>query len=100
MVASHIESYLSQMDIKDQGLDIDSYASSILDATRKRTDINEVIYTNCNHLEEHQQEELESLLLRHINLYDDTLGKFPGEPMCVELKKETHPAYKRPWPVL
>ena len=53
MVASHVESYLSQMDLKDQGFDIDSYASSILDAKYKRVDIHEIVCTSCVHLEEH-----------------------------------------------
>ena len=78
MVASHVESYLSQMDLKDQGFDIDSYASSILDAKCKRVDTDEVVCANCAHLKECQQEELKPLLTRHSQTFYKILGEQPG----------------------
>ena len=39
MVASHVESYLFQLDLEDQGFDIDSYVLSILGAKYKKVDI-------------------------------------------------------------
>ena len=99
-IAAHVDAYLAQIEMDDQGFDIDSYAaSSILDAKYDKTDIDKVIRDNCSHLDESQQQDLRALLLNHAKLFDGSLGKYPGEPMHIELEQDAQPVYRRPYPV-
>ena len=53
MVSKEIESYLYQMDLEDEGLsDLESYASSILDAKYEKVDIEDLIKEHCSRLNE------------------------------------------------
>ena len=38
-------------------------------------------------------------MLKHTKLFDGTLGKYPGEPMHIELEKGAVPVYKRHYPI-
>ena len=99
-VAAHVESYLTQMELEENGFDVDSYAaSSILDAKYEKVDIDEVIEENCSHLTPEQQLELRNLLKQHDKLFDGSLGKYPGEPMHIEIEPGAQPVYRRPYPV-
>ena len=65
-VATHVEQYLSQLEIDELGRDIDSYLSApILDAKYEKSDINSIVSTHCAHLSPSQQGDLQALLSKH-----------------------------------
>ncbi len=98
--AVEVEQYLNQMEIEEMGIDIDSYLSApILEAKYDKWSIDEVIKDHCSHLNVKQQAELHQLLTRHAKLFDGTLGKYPGEPMHIEVEPGATPVYRRPYPV-
>jgi len=98
--AVEVEQYLNQMEIEEMGIDIDSYLSTpILEAKYVKWSIDEVIKDHCSHLNVKQQAELHQLLTRHAKLFDGTLGKYPGEPMHIEVEPGATPVYRRPYPV-
>ena len=39
------------------------------------------------------------MLEQHTKLFDGTLGKYPGEPMRIELEPNAKPVYRRPYPI-
>ena len=59
----------------------------------------EEVANSCTHLTPSQREELKALMLKHTKLFDGTLGKYPGEPMHIELEKGAVPVYKRHYPI-
>ena len=62
-VAAHVEQYLSQLEIDDMGVEIDSYLSApIFDAKYEKLDIDAVVSTHCAHLSSSQQKDLQALL--------------------------------------
>ena len=99
-VAVHVEQYLSQLEIDELGIDINSYLSSpILYAKYEKLDVESVVTTHCAHLSASQQEELTALLSKHTKLFDGTLGRYPGTSMHIELEEGATPVYRRPYPV-
>ena len=100
-VAVHVDYYIDELDREELGFDIDeSYLSvPILDAKYDKWSIDEVISEHCAHLNPTQQDDLRALLVRHTKLFDGTLGKYPGEPMHIELVPGAQPVYRRPYPV-
>ena len=99
-VATHVEQYLSQIEIDELGRDIDSFLSApILDAKYEKLDINSIVSTHCAHLSPSQQGDLQALLSKHTKLFDGTLGRYPGKPMHIELEEGAQPVYRRPYPV-
>ena len=64
-----------------------------------KTDTEEVVEEECSHLEAKQKEGLKALMLKHSKLFDGTLGKYPGEPIHIELEKDAVPVYKRQYPI-
>ena len=65
----------------------------------KKWKINNVIKDNCQHLNTKQQRELHALLSKYTNLFDGTLGLYPGKPMHIELEEGAQPVYCQPYPV-
>lgn len=99
-IAAHVESYLSQMERDELGFDVDSYLSvPIMDAKYEKLDIETVVTEHCAHLTTEQQADLRVLLAKHAKLFDGTLGRYPGEPMHIEVEPGAQPVYKRPYPV-
>ena len=100
-VAAHVDYYIDELDCEELGFDIDeSYLSvPILDAKYDKWSIEEVISEHCAHLTPTQQDDMRALLARHTKLFDGTLGKYPGEPMHIELVPRAQPVYRRPYPV-
>ena len=87
---------MAQIELNDLETDLDSYAAtSILDAKYEKVDIEKVVEEECSHLDAKQKEELKALILKHSKLFDGTLGKYPGEPMHIELEKDAVPVHKR-----
>ena len=99
LLANHIEMYLSQMEVDELGIDIDSYLTvPIKDAKYEKLDIDDFL-TEQAHLTPSQQADLRELLSRHTRLIDGTLGRYPGEPMHIELIPNAQPVYRRPYPI-
>ena len=71
----------------------------ILDAKYEKLDSEAIVSTHCAHLTLGQQEELQALLRKHAKLFDGMLGRYPGEPMHIELEEGAQPVYRRPYPV-
>lgn len=79
---------------------LDSYlADPILDAKYEQVDINTVVDEQCSHLTSDQQKDLRALLSRYTKLFDGTLGRYPGEPMHIDIDPNATPVYRRPYPV-
>ena len=85
-LAAHVDSYLMQIEEDDLTFEDCYGAQEILDAKYEKVDVEEVA-NSCTHLTPKQREELKALMLRHTKLFDGTLGKYPGEPMHIELEK-------------
>ena len=99
-VATHVEQYLAQLELNSMGINIDSYLSApILDAKYEKLDVDSLVSTHCSHLLVSQQADLRALLRKHAKLFDGTLGRYPGEPMHIELEEGAQPVYRRPYPV-
>ncbi|KAL7531724.1 hypothetical protein ACHAWF_003887, partial [Thalassiosira exigua] len=87
LIAAHVERYLADMEVEELGFDLDSYlAAPILDDKYDKLDVEEVITEHCAHLTLQQQADLRQLFSRHTKLFDGSLGRYPGEPMHIELK--------------
>lgn len=100
VVRDHVESYLSQIEMDTLGVELDSYlAAPILDARYDKVDIDTVVSVHCAHLDAVKQQELKQVLIKHTKLFDGTLGKYPGEPMHIELEPNAKPVYRRPYPI-
>ena len=94
MVAAHVETYLSQMEVDELGFDLDSYLTApIMDAKYEKLNIDKVVKEHCSHLNPKQQADLHEVLSRHTKLFDGTLGKYPGEPMHIEIEPDATPVY-------
>ena len=99
-VAAHVEQYLAQLELESTGIEIDQYLSApILDAKYEKLDAHTLVTTHCPHLSPSQQDDLRMLLSKHSKLFDGTLGRYPGEPMHIELEEGAQPVYRRPYPV-
>ena len=100
-VATHIEYYVDELDAEELGFEVDEcyLTTPILDAKYDKWTIDEVINEHCSHLTLDQQADMRALLARHSKLFDGTLGKYPGEPMHIELIPGAQPVYRRPYPV-
>ena len=99
-VATHVEQYLAQLELDSTEIELDSYLSSpILDAKYEKLDVEALLRTHCAHLSSNQQADLRTLLHKHSKLFDGTLGRYPGEPMHIELEKGAQPVYRRPYPI-
>ena len=85
-LAAHVDSYLMQIEEDDFTLEDCYGAQEILDAKYEKVDVEEVS-NSCTHLTPKQRGELKALMLIHTKLFDGTLGKYPGEPMHIELEK-------------
>ena len=74
--AIRVEQRLSQLEVDDMGLEIDSYLSAlIMDAKYEKLDIPSFVTTHCSHLRASQQKDLQALLSKHSKLFDDMLGR-------------------------
>lgn len=99
-LVSHVDTYVSQLEVDELGWDLDSYlADPILDAKYEQVDINTVVDEQCSHLTSDQQKDLRALLSRYTKLFDGTLGRYPGEPMHIDIDPNATPVYRRPYPV-
>ena len=99
-VATHVEQYLAQLELDSMGINVDSYLSApILDAKYAKLDVDSLVSTHCSHLSVSQQADLRVLLRKHTKLFDGTLGRYPGEPMHIELEERAQPVYRQPYPV-
>ena len=70
----------------------------ILDAKYAPADLHKVANTNA-HLTDNQKEKLYALFSQHIPLFDDTLGKWEGNPYHVELRRGAKPYHTRPYSI-
>ena len=84
-MAAHVDSSFAQIQSDDLNIK-DSYkAQPILDAKYDKVAIGEVI-EECSHLNAKQKEGLKALMLKYSKLFGGSLGKYPGDPMHIELK--------------
>ena len=61
--------------------------------------IDDVISDHCQNLTIEQQRDLRGLLSKYRKLFDSTLGKYPGEPIHIELEDGAQPVYRCPYPI-
>ena len=98
-LVTHLEYYLAQLEEEDLGVDVNSFLTMpILEAKYQDTNIVSVI-KQCTHLNQFQKAGLCTMLEQHTKLFDGTLGKYPGEPMRIELEPHAQPVYRRPYPI-
>ena len=71
----------------------------ILNAKYEKTDLQEVVSTNCTHPSPSQQEKLLEVLIKFEDLFNRTLGDCKTEPVSFELKEDAKPYHGRPHPV-
>ena len=93
-----IEDYL-YVQVEDElfGEDwLDSYATTILDATYEKADILEVA-NNQKQLNTAQRNDLFRKLKKHESLFDDTLGMYPHKQFHIELEPDHTPVHARPY---
>ncbi len=71
----------------------------MLDTKYEKVNFDDVISEHCQHLTIEQQQDLRGLLSKHRKLFDGTLGKYPWEPMHIELEEGAQPVYRWPYPI-
>jgi hypothetical protein len=71
----------------------------ILDAKYKKADLPKVVRQQSGHLKQSEQDALLKLLRNYEYLFDGTLGTWKTEPVDLKIKKDSTPAYSRPFPV-
>ena len=73
MVAAHVETYLSQMEVDELGFNLDSYLTTpIMDTKYEKLNIDKVVKEHCSHLNPKQQADLYEVLSRYAKLFDGT----------------------------
>ena len=98
-IATHVQTYLASMEEDDFDLDESYLSAPILDAKYDKFDADTLLDEHCSHLTSQQRADLRVLFAKHIKLFDGTLGRYPGEPMHIELQEGAQPVYRRPYPV-
>ena len=99
-VTAHVDECLTQMEMEEMEFEIDSYLTTpILDAKYNKLDVEEVFTEHSSHLTLEQQNDFRELLRKHKELFNGMLGKYPGDPMHIELEPNAAPVYKRPHPI-
>jgi hypothetical protein len=68
----------------------------ILDASHEKADLRDVT-SKCTCLPKEERAALLKLLLRHEDLFDDTLGTWNGPPAALKLKKDAAPHFAQPF---
>jgi hypothetical protein len=96
----HMEdSYFIQHEDELLGQDwLQLYATEILDAKYKWTDVRDVVETQ-RHLTAHQKCDLLDVLKRHQKLFDGSLGVYPHKKVHIEIEPDAKPVHARPYPV-
>ena len=64
----------------------------------KKVDLHDVA-TNQKYLTTDQKHELERVLDKYTNLFDDTLGVYPHKKFRIEIKPDAVPKHSRPYSV-
>ena len=77
----------------------DVFTTQIAEARYEAADLDTYVEEYCTHLNPRQREQLRQLLVKHQKLFDGNLGRFDDEEMDIELKPNTRPVWKRPYPV-
>jgi hypothetical protein len=72
--------------------------NEILDAKYSKADLTEAA-DSADHLTSSEQGKLLTLLKKHEDLFDGTLGAFTGAPCDIKLKDNVEPHHARPFPV-
>lgn len=75
-----------------------SRIKDILDAKYEPADLDEVV-AKSTHLSILEQGQLKDLLTKYSSLFDGTLGKWKGDPLDIELKKDAEPYHARAFPI-
>jgi hypothetical protein len=88
--------YFEDDDVEEDGEEI--YATEILDAKYEQADISEIVKT-LDHLNEHQQQRLKTVLEKFPQLFDGGLGHYPHEKIHLELEENAVPVHSRAYPV-
>lgn len=70
----------------------------ILDAKYSKADVNKIV-SNIKMLNDLEQNKLLSVLERHESLFDETLGRWTGDPYKITLKEGVQPYYVKPFSV-
>ncbi len=74
------------------------YATEILDAKYKRTDVVEVV-KGLTHLNAHQKADLLRVLQENNKMFDGTLGVYPHKKVHIDIDPNAKPVHSRPYPV-
>ena len=74
------------------------YATKILDARYKWTDVQDVV-ENQTHLTAHQKCDLLDVLKCHQKLFDGTLGIYPHKKVHIDIEPDAKPVHAQPYPV-
>ena len=74
---------------------MESLATTILDATYNKFDLDEVI-SNQRHLTKKQQRELKKVLVKFEKLFDRTLGMYPHRKVYIDLLADAVAKHVRP----
>ncbi len=74
------------------------FASKILDANHKRTDVVEVV-KGPTHLNAHQKADLLWMLQENNKIFDGTLGVYLHKKVHIDIDPNAKPVHSRPYPV-
>eukprot|EP00957_Ditylum_brightwellii_P063945 4851162-Ditylum_brightwellii.AAC.1 len=90
------ESYFIQIEDEIFGKDrLHKYASEILDAKYEFTDVIDVV-NRQGHLTQSQKDTLLSVIQKHQQMFDGTLGKYPHNSFHNDIDPDAKPVYSRP----
>ena len=92
------DAYCDAIFVTDIENEINTRMTRILDAKYEKADLRKVV-SDSQHLTEHEQSQLLTLLSKYENTFDGGLGLWKTKPVELELKPDAHPYHAKPFPI-
>ena len=93
------DQYFIQLEDELLGEDwLESFATEILDAKYEFTDVRDVV-NGLTHLNTQQKADILTVLQKHQQMFDGSLGVYPHKKFHIEIDPNAKPVYSRPYAV-
>ena len=75
---------------------LNCFATEILDAKYEFTDVADVV-NQMSHLNQKQKDDILTILKKHQQFFDGTLGVYPHKKSHIEIEPDAKPVFSRPY---